>query len=171
MFADYNQQKTTTGKNPQGGSKASTSSGKSTTGQPSSTSGPKAKPGALFNYDASLNSGLLKQLMKEAKEIKCSKLPAAATFLLRNIVEGILRHIIEEQSANQTGKSLDLEGCLNLCISNHVTIPSTYKKILIEFKKDHLSFLNLGSHGNIIPNETRLFQARDTIDQFVKKYV
>jgi hypothetical protein len=118
-----------------------------------------------------MNNGLLKQLMKEAKDIRCNRFPAAATFLLRNIVETILRHLIDDQKANKTGKTLDLEGCLNLCASQTVTLPNTDKKILAEFKKDHLAFLNLGAHGNLIPNETRVLQARDTVDQFVKKYV
>jgi hypothetical protein len=118
-----------------------------------------------------MNSGLVKQLMKEAKDLKCIRFPAAATFLLRNIVEAILRHIIDDQKANTSGKTLDLEGCLNLCATQLVNLPATDKKILSEFKKDHLSFLNLGAHGNLIPNETRLMQARDTIDQFVKKHV
>jgi hypothetical protein len=136
-----------------------------------SSGGATAKPGTLFAYPVKMNSGLLKQLMKEAKDLKCAKFPAAATFLLRNIVETILKHIIDDQKANQSGKLLDLEGCLNLCANQLVNLPNTDKKILAEFKKDHLSFLNLGAHGNLIPNETRVMQARDTIDQFVKKYV
>jgi hypothetical protein len=137
----------------------------------SSTSGGAAKPGTLFAYPVKTNSGLIKQLMKEAKDLKCSKFPASATFLLRNIVEAILKHIIDDQKANKSGKTLDLEGCLNLCATQLVNLPVTDKKILSEFRKDHLSFLNLGAHGNLIPHETRVMQARDTIDQFVKKHV
>src|SRR6185503_16236184 len=96
------------------------------------------------------------------------RFPACATFLLRNVIESVLRHIIEDQKANKTGTGLDLEGCLNLCMSNHVTLPATDKKILTEFKKDHLAYLNLGAHGNVIPNPDRVAAARDCIDMFVK---
>lgn len=130
------------------------------------------KPGALFGYQPKkMNSGLITQLLKEAKEINSKKFPAAATFLLRNIVESILKHIIDDQGGNKTGKPHDLESALNHIASNSITLPTGDKKILAEFKKDHLAYLNLGAHGNVIPNETRLAAARDSIDQFVKKYV
>lgn len=154
-----------------GGGGGSSGGGTGTSGSPSTTGGAAAKSGTMFAYPVKMNSGLIKQLMKEAKDLKCSKFPASATFLLRNIVEAMLRHIIDDQKANTSGKTLDLEGCLNLCATQLVNLPATDKKILSEFKKDHLSFLNLGAHGNLIPHETRLMQARDTIDQFVKKHV
>lgn len=132
----------------------------------------KTKSGALFGYQPKkMNSGLITQLLKEAKEINCKKYPAAATFLLRNIIEAILKHIIDEQDGNKDGKSHDLESALNSIASIAIKLPVGDKKILAEFKKDHLAYLNLGAHGNVIPNETRLAAARDTIDQFVKKYV
>jgi hypothetical protein len=174
VFADYGTgtatSKGATSKTGSASTGGSGSSSSSTTGSGAS-SGTSAKPGSLFSYPVTMNNGLLKQLMKEAKDIRCNRFPAAATFLLRNIVETILRHLIDDQKANKTGKTLDLEGCLNLCASQTVTLPNTDKKILAEFKKDHLAFLNLGAHGNLIPNETRVLQARDTVDQFVKKYV
>jgi hypothetical protein len=153
------------------GGGGSSGGGTGANGGSSGTGSAAAKPGTLFAYPVKINSGLIKQLMKEAKDLKCSKFPAAATFLLRNIVEAILKHIIDDQKANTSGKTLDLEGCLNLCATQSVNLPTTDKKILSEFKKDHLSFLNLGAHGNLIPHETRVMQARDTIDQFVKKHV
>lgn len=118
-----------------------------------------------------MNSGLIAQLLKEAKDISLKRYPASATFLLRNIIESILKHIIDEQGGNKAGKSHDLEGALNFIASNAIDIPAGDKKILAEFKKDHLNYLNLGAHGNLIPNESRVAAARDSIDQFVKKYV
>lgn len=151
--------------------------GGSSKGASSGTAGGKTggttttKPGALFGYKPKkMTSGLITQLLKEAKEINIKKYPAAGTFLLRNIVESILKHIIDDQDGNKTGKSHDLEGALNHIASNSITLPSGDKKILAEFKKDHLAYLNLGAHGNVIPNELRLAAARDAIDQFVKKY-
>lgn len=154
-----------------GGSGGGSTGGGKGSGGGSTGGSTKAKPGTLFAYPVTMNSGLIKQLMKEAKDLKCKQYPAAATFLLRNIVEAMLKHIIDDQKANKSGKTLDLEGSLNLCATQAVNLPVTDKKILSEFRKDHLSFLNLGAHGNLIPSETRVLQARDTIDQFVKKHV
>ena len=184
VFEDYNDTTTATTKGAKksggapstaahsAGTGASPSRSSSAAGglSPASTKASPAKKGGLFSYPATVNNGLVKQLMTEAEDIRCHKLPASAAFLLRNIVEAILKHIIEDQKANKTGAKLDLEGCLNLCASAAVSLPATDKKVLGEFKKDHLLFLNLGTHGNIIPNEARVLQARDTIDQFVKKY-
>jgi hypothetical protein len=167
-----------------GGKKAGGSSGGTSSGGGASTGGggsgggkgtggsTTAKPGSLFGYSVKkMNNALITQLLKEAREINCKKYPAAATFLLRNIVETILKHIIDDQNANKAGGKLDLESSLNLCISQHVKLPHADKSILSEFKKDHLAYLNLGAHGNVIPNDTRVLAARDTIDQFVKKHV
>jgi hypothetical protein len=178
VFADYGTTaltakgggKTTSGSGSGGksGTSGSSSSGKSSAGGTSTA----FKPGSLFGYvTKKMNNALVTQLLKEAKEINCKKFPAAATFLLRNIVETILKHIIDDQNANQAGGKLDLESSLNLCISQHVKLSNPDKNILSEFKKDHLAYLNLGAHGNVIPNETRVLAARDTIDQFVKKHV
>lgn len=181
VFSDYAPSTTNKGSTSKGGSKTTggvggSSSGTGTTsGGGSSTLGAgatTAKAGALFGYHPTkMNNALVIQLMKEAKEINSKKFPAAATFLLRNIVESILKHIIDDQKANKSGATLDLEGSLNICASNHVNLPQHDKKILSEFKKDHLAYLNLGVHGNVIPNDTRVLAARDTIDLFVKKYV
>jgi hypothetical protein len=149
-----------------GGTGGGTGSGKGTGGSTT------AKSGSLFSYPVKkINNALVTQLMREARDINSKKFPAAATFLLRNIVETILKHIIDDQGANKTGGKLDLEGSLNLCISNHVTLPHADKAILNEFKKHHIGYLNLGAHGNVIPNDTRVVSARDAIDQFVKKHV
>jgi hypothetical protein len=168
VFADYVSPGTGRGK----GAKAS-ADGKKT----SSVAGSKAskshppKAGALFSYTASMNNALVKQLMVEAARINAKKLPAAATFLLRNIVEAILKEIIHKQNANASGKVLDLEGAINLCLSAAVTLNNTDKKVLKEFLKHHVNYLNLWAHANVIPNADRVGSARDAIDQFVKKHV
>ena len=181
VFADFG----TAASGAKGGAKKTSGSGGSTGGTGTGTGGGSGggkggaggtstapKPGSLFGYPTKkMNNALVTQLLKEAKEINCKKFPAAATFLLRNIVETILKHIIDDQSANKAGGKLDLESSLNLCISQHVKLPNADKNILSEFKKDHLAYLNLGAHGNVIPNDTRVLAARDTIDQFVKKHV
>lgn len=131
----------------------------------------RTKSDALFGYPVTLNNGLLKQLMKEASEINCKKYPACGTLLLRSIVEAVLKHKIEDQKANSSGKMLDLEGAINLCLSHAVKMDGDDKKVLKEFSKHHLSYLNLGSHGSVIPNPDRLASARDCVDQFIKKNV
>ncbi|MEO9631094.1 MULTISPECIES: hypothetical protein [Alphaproteobacteria] len=152
------------------GSASNTSGGTSGAGNAGGKATGAAIKNTLFNYTATVNNALIKQLLKEAKELKCNKFPSAGTFLLRNIVESLLTHIIDAQMANKKGLTLDLESCLNLCASNAVNLPNTDKKVLAEFRKHHLSYLNLGAHGNLVPNETRLFMARDAIDLFIKKY-
>jgi hypothetical protein len=72
---------------------------------------------------------------------------------------------------NATTKSLDLEGCLNLFMSKTDTVHTDDRKVLIEFKNSHLNYLNLGAHGNVIPNYDKLATARDCIDQFIKRNV
>jgi len=91
--------------------------------------------------------------------------------LLRNIIEALLKDIIHQQKANPASRPLDLEGCLNLCSSNNVGLPSEDKKILKEFQKNYLSYLNLGAHGNVVPNPDMVMAARDCIDLFVKRNV
>jgi hypothetical protein len=85
--------------------------------------------------------------MKEAREISCKKFPAASTFLLRNIVESLLKHIIHDQKANPASKLLDLEASINICMSNSVKMAVEDTKVLKEFQKTHTSYLNLGAHG------------------------
>jgi hypothetical protein len=109
--------------------------------------------------------------MSEAKDINSAKFPSCATLLLRTIVEALLKHIIDAQNANTTGKVLSLEGCLDLAHTQSVKLPNDQKKVLKDFKTHHLDYLNLGSHANVIPNQTRALAVRDAIDQFVKKYV
>ena len=109
--------------------------------------------------------------MREAKSINGTKLPAAGTFLLRNIVESLLKHIIENQKANTAGTTLDLAGAINLCLTNKVTLTPNDKKILVEFRRQYMDYLNLGAHGTVVPNPHMLFGARDLIDQFIMKNV
>ena len=118
-----------------------------------------------------MTNALIVQLMRESRDINCKKFPASGTFLLRNVIESILKHIIDLQKANAASKTLDLEGAINLCLSNGVLLPPTDKKILKEFQKIYVSYLNLGAHGNVIPNYDMVMAARDCIDQFVKKNV
>jgi hypothetical protein len=179
VFADYptsGSKSTSTG-----GSKPTSKGGDKSSGNPASgdTSGKggstkgaaQKKPNALFAYQPTMTNALVVQLMKEAKDIDAKRYPASATFLLRNIVESVLKHIIDDQKANKAGGSLDLEGSLNLCKSNNVTLPVNDKKILKQFHQDHLTYLNLGAHGNVIPNADRVAAARDCIDLFIKKHV
>lgn len=175
VFADYGSggkaptSTPNTGTSSTGSGGAKSPSGATGNGGATKPAGQK-KPNALFAYQPSMTNALVVQLMKEAKEIDAKKLPASATFLLRNIIESVLKHIIDDQKANKTGKSLDLEGLLNLCRSNSVNMHAGDKKILKQFQQDHLSYLNLGAHGNVIPNADRVAAARDCIDQFIKKH-
>jgi hypothetical protein len=82
----------------------------------------------------------------------------------------VLRCAIYTRKSTEHGLELEFNS-LDHIASNAIMLPAGDKKILAEFKKDHLAYLNLGAHGNVIPNETRLAAARDSIDQFVKKYV
>jgi hypothetical protein len=166
VFSDY-KSKAKSAESRKGRKRASASSSASASG----SAGSALRPGALFGYPSTVNSALIRQLMVEAKEINSKKLPAAGTFLLRNIIEAILKEIIHKQNANPANRFLDLEGCLNLCASNSVKLTATDKNILKEFQKHHLSYMNLGAHGNVIPNPDRLAGARDSIDQFVKGHV
>jgi hypothetical protein len=150
---------------------ASRRSSKKTSASSSGSGATTLKVGALFAYVATINNALIRQLMTEAKDINFKKLPAAATFLLRNIIETILKEIIHKQNANPANRTLDLEGCLNLCASNHVRLSSADKNVLKDFQKHHLGYVNLGAHGNVIPNPDRVAGARDSIDQFVKRHV
>jgi hypothetical protein len=149
------------------------SAAKSRDQSPSDNGGERPKKGtyALFSYSNRINSGLLTQLMKEARGIHSKNFPAAATFLLRNILEAILKHIIDEQGGNPNGSLLDLERCINISLNNSITLSADDKRILGEFKKMHLGYLNLGAHGTTIPNFDRLMSARDCVDQFVKNNV
>lgn len=142
--------------------------------QPSPTptaGGSKLKTGALFNYPTTLHSTLIKQLMREASEINAKKLPGAATFLIRNLLEAVLKHIIEKSNANPAKKALSLEDCLTLCRGKSVPLGVDDKKILKDFEQHHLNYVNLGAHGNVVPNPDRVFQMRDVLDQFIKKNV
>lgn len=133
--------------------------------------GPHLKAGALFNYPVSLHNNLVKQLMKEAADINAKKLPASATFLIRNLLEAILKHIIDQSGANPTKASLGLEQAISICKGKNVPLGMDDKKVLKEFENQHLDYVNLGAHGNLVPHPDRVFQIRNTLDQFIKKNV
>jgi hypothetical protein len=181
VFTDYGMSSSASKSSTASGA-AGTSAGAGTASASGSTSGAKSskssantsqplKPGALFAYPVTMTNALLTQLMRESKDINSKKFPAAATFLLRNIVETILKHIIDLQKANPASKTLDLESAITLCMSNSVSMGMSDKKILKEFLKNYVNYLNLGAHGNVIPNQDMVAAARDCIDQFVKKNV
>ncbi|MDY6924597.1 MAG: hypothetical protein SWI22_11645, partial [Pseudomonadota bacterium] len=119
--------------------------------------GTTLKAGALFSYPVKKDSLTLKQLMKEAAEINANKLPASATALLRSLLESILKHIIDEQNANPDGKQISLEMAIDRCLNTGVTMSQDDRKILKDFKKGHLDYVNLGVHGNLVPSASRVF--------------
>lgn len=129
------------------------------------------KKGALFNYPVTNGNALQSQLLKEAAEINSAKYPAASTALLRSILESILKGIVDKNGANSSNKLLSLETALDICLQNTVSLSQDDKKILKEFKKNHLDYINLGVHATVIPNPTRLIAARDCIDQFVMRNI
>lgn len=153
-----------------GGAGASTAQGATGSGS-GTTGGPKLGTGALFNYPVKLQNNLLKQLMKEASTINAKKLPSAATFLLRNLLESLLKHIIDQSNANPNKNQLSLENALAICKGVNVPLGQDDKKILKDFEKNHLDYVNLGSHGNVVPHPDRVFQIRDSLDQFIRKNI
>lgn len=133
---------------------------------------PKLKAHALFNYPVKKHNNILTQLMKEAKSINSKSHPAAATFLMRNILECIAKLIIEEQDANKAGKQLSLEIAIDICLGKSVNLPPGDKKILKQLKQlTNLEYMNLGAHGIIIPNQSKLLAIRDIVDDFVRRNV
>lgn len=178
VFADYKSQDSDTGKSDKNTGKSDKKGEKSPGGKggekddggDGKAKSPNLKPGALFNYPVSIHSQLVIRLAVEAKNLNCSNFPASGTFLMRNFIEAILTEILSKQKTIPANSSL--ESLLNLAQQQDVTvIDQTNKKVLSEFKKNHLNYLNLGAHANIIPNADRLFSARDCIDLFVKKYL
>jgi hypothetical protein len=138
---------------------------------PTKKPSPNLKSGALFNYPVTQHSQLIKQLAKEARNLNCQVYPASGTFLLRNLLEALLKHLIDAKDANKKGESLGLEVAIKLAITPAVGLSQPDKQILSEFRKSHLDYVNLGAHGNVIPNPMRLFSARDCVDQFVKRHI
>jgi hypothetical protein len=130
---------------------------------------PKLKKGALFSYPVKSHNQLIQHLAKEAATLNCNLFPASGTFLLRNLLEAILKHIIDENDANKSQQLLSLEKSLDICIGKSALLPPDDIKILKEFKSHHLNYVNLGSHATVIPNSDRLFAARDAIDQFIMR--
>jgi hypothetical protein len=136
--------------------------------------GEAAKPlknGALFNYPVKSSNLLFQQLMKEASSLNTKTFPAAGTALLRGLIETLLKDIIHDQNANKQNKFLSLETALDICLGNEIAMAVDDRKLLKMFKKDHLDYINLGTHGTTLCNYLRLMQARDCIDQFVKRNV
>ena len=176
VFSDYTEKNTSKGKSSGKKSKTESAAKKDESTVIDEEESPKTPPiktntNSLFSYAASKNNSLLKQLMEEAAAIHIQKLPASATMLLRMIVEVTLKQLIEEKSANSENKSLDLEGAINLSLNNGLGLSSEQKKVLKEFKNQHLDHLNLAAHANVKPNKERLSMARDCIDQFIKSSV
>ncbi len=133
--------------------------------------GSKPRKNALLDYPVTIQNRLLTQFMKEARKINIVEFPAAGTSLLRGIVEAVCKNIIEKQGANSSGKQNDLEGAINLCLSNTVKLGADDKIILKQFKNNHLANLNLATHANVIPNHHLLTAARDTIELFVMRNI
>lgn len=177
VFKDYKPQATSSGA---ASSTSSTTPGASPAPSPSPTAGtppsptaggPKLGPGALYNYPVKLHNNLLKQLMKEAGRLNAKNFPACATFLIRNLLEALLKHLIEQSGANPAKKSLSLEEALTLCRGKTVFLSAEDKKILKEFEHQHLNYVNLSAHGNVVPSPERVFQIRDSLDQFIRKNI
>lgn len=150
----------------QGGSTGGTNT--NNTSSNGTGSGPKAN--ALFAYAVKRQDLTLTQLMKEAKGLNTKNYPAAGSALLRSIVEVLLKLIVEEKGLNPQGKLLDLESALNVTVGSG-KINQDDSKVLQEFKKTHLSYMNLSTHATVVPNFNKLLMARDTIDAFVKRNV
>lgn len=128
------------------------------------------KPNALFNYPLTRHDLTLSQLMKEAKGLNTKQFPAAGSALLRSILEVVLKLTIEAKDLNKQGKLLDLEGALNLVVGLGKMNPDDVK-VLKEFHKSHLSYINLSAHATLVPNHPRLMMVRDCVDAFVKRNV
>lgn len=168
VFKDYVDPASVVAPTPSPSPKPSSSPSPAPAPTPASSRKAKLKPHALFNYQVTAQSALLRQLMKEAKGINAKSYPAAATFLLRNILEALLKHLVDEAKANPAKKSLSLHDALSLCQSKNVPLSADERKVLKEVQKHHLDYLNLGPHGGLVPNYDRTIVIRDVIDQFVK---
>lgn len=176
VFSEYKESSVSPAAKAASGTSAASSATSSAASQGSSSPQPGGsglKGGALFKYQVKRNNQLLTQLMREAQTINASKLPAAGTFLLRNIVESLLKDIIHDNKLNPNNDQLSLSQCLDRCIGNasKAGISAPNSKVLKDFKNNHLTYLNLGAHGNLIPSYARLMDARNTIDQFVKVHI
>jgi hypothetical protein len=157
-----------TGKSGAASSSTSASSGNASSSATSKAKG-KSSKAQLFPYDGPPKNLVLKQLCEEAKTLNIIKYPSCGTFLLRNLLETLLKAIISKSNANPKGNSLSLEQCISLCLSNAVSLPKDHVKLLKEFSKQHLDYVNLGAHGNTVANYNRLVSARDSVDVFVRE--
>lgn len=138
-------------------------------GKPDAPGGPKLKAGALFNYPVKKDSLTLKQLMKEASQINANNLPASATALLRSLLESILKHLIDENGKNKEGKQISLESAIDMALNGQLGLGHDDRKILKDFKSNHLNYVNLGVHANLVPSPSRVFDVRNSVDQFVRR--
>ncbi|WP_027059726.1 hypothetical protein [Mesorhizobium loti] len=152
------------------GDQGNASGGTNASNTDTNEAGSGLKTNALFAYPVKRHDLTLAQLMKEAKGLNTKNYPAAGSALLRSIIEVLLKLIIEEKALNQQGKLLDLEGALNVVIGNG-KLSQDDVKVLQEFKKTHLSYMNLSTHATVVPNFNKLMMARDTIDAFIKRNI
>ncbi|KQS03567.1 hypothetical protein ASG11_04275 [Sphingomonas sp. Leaf357] len=150
---------------------SSTSGSSSSTSQTSTTATGSLKTGALFDYAVTKNNAPLRQLMKEAKGLNSKTFPAAGAGLLRSVVEVTLKVIIDDQNANTTNSLLSLETALSIAQGKNVKLGADDKRILKEFNKNHLEYINLGAHATVVPNYDRLVMARDCIAPFIMRNV
>lgn len=156
-----------TNTSPGEGNKGETGDGEA----PGDTSKFSPKKYCLFQYDVTIKSALLVKLMYECSRLSANTYPAAATSLLRSLLESLLKHIIDQQKGNPDDKRLSLENAIDLCLSSKIKLPKEDKDVLKSFRKEHLDYVNLGVHGNVIPNLMRTLAARDAIDQFIKRNI
>lgn len=133
-------------------------------------SGQPLKANALFSYPVTRHDLTLTQLMKEARSLNTKTYPAAGSALLRSLLEVTLKLIVEYKNLNPMGKLLDLEGALGFVIGQG-KMPQDDVKVLKEFQKSHLAYINLSTHATVVPNFERLMMVRDTVDAFVKRNV
>lgn len=171
-----------TGTGSSGGSSSTSSSssqsggtGGGTSGGPASgptpAGGPNLTPNRLFNYNSKHTILLHDQLLDEARRLNCKTFPTAGTVLLRCIVEAVLKHIIDTNNANPTGKTMTLGPAVDTCLGPNVTLSKGDARILSEFKNQHMNYLNLGAHGNQVADFSRLMSVRNCVDQFIRAHI
>ncbi len=88
-------------------------------------------------------------------------------------MEVLLKDVIHQAAVGRgTAKKQGLEETINACMAlQKNAISAEDRKILGEFKKNHLNYLNLGTHGNLKPNADRLRDVRDCLVQFIKRNI
>lgn len=186
VFADYVPVPSSGGSSGQSGSSSGTPGG-SSSGDPSGGAsggqgGPSAgsgggspgsnplKPGRLFDLKPSGADALLDQLLKEARSLDCKRHPGAGTALFRTILEAITKRIVDNHSLDPRGKVNSLEDALTCIIGASAPLTGTEKKLLGDFRRHHLDYLNLTLHANRRPDFSRLESAVGSVIEFVRKY-